>query len=70
MSYRVEVKIDRVKNNEIGPIVLEHDDKWEGEVSFVPQTAGENQRVEFLLYMNEGSESYLKPLHLWVNVTK
>lgn len=68
VSYRVEVRIGGDKNNEIGPIVLEHDDGWEGEVSFVPQVPGENQKVEFLLYKNGEASPCLKPLHLWVDV--
>jgi len=42
-SYKVEVRINGVGNNEVKAIVLEHDEKWEGEVSFVPKMAGENQ---------------------------
>lgn len=39
VSYRVEVMIDGVNRDEIEPIVLEHDEKWEGEVSFVPHAS-------------------------------
>jgi len=70
VSYRVEVRIDGVKNNEIEPIVLEHNEKWEEEVSFIPQKAGENQKVEFLLYKSDKAEPILKPLHLWLDVSK
>jgi len=70
VSYRVEVRIGGEKNNEIGPIVLEHDDGWEGEVSFVPQVPGENQSVEFLLYRNGETEPCFEPLRLCVNVTQ
>jgi len=67
VSYRVEVTIGGVKNNEVKVIVLEHDEKWEGEVNFVPKVAGENQKVEFLLFKNEEVESY--SLYLWLDVT-
>ena len=68
-TYRVEVVIGGAKNNEVGPVTLEHDEKWEGELSFVPVVAGDNQKVEFLLYKNNsGSEPYLKPLYLLINV--
>ena len=50
MTYRVEVAIDGVKNNELGPMTLDHDGKWEEIVSFTPVWAGDNQKVEFLLY--------------------
>ena len=70
VSYRVEVRIDGEKNNEVEPIVLEHDEKWEEIVFFTPHRAGDSQKVEFLLYKNGRSEPYLTPLYLWVNVTE
>ncbi len=69
VSYRVEVRVDDEKKNEVGPVVLEHDEQWEGEVGFVLEKAKDNQRVEFLLYKNGESEAYLK-LHLLVDVTE
>ena len=67
VSYRVEVRTDGVSNNQIGPLELAHDEKWEEIVSFTPDRAGDGQKVEFLLYKSEEGEPYLK-LHLWVNV--
>jgi len=70
VSYRLEVRINGARNNELGPIVLEHDEKWEREISFVPEKAGENQKVEFFLYLNGEAEPYLEPLRVWVDVKK
>ena len=70
VSYRVEVRIGGEKNNEVGPIVLEHGGRWEGEVSFMPQMPGENQKLEFLLYKNGEAEPRFKPIHLWVDITE
>jgi len=69
VDYRVEVKIDGVRGNQVGPLELGHDERWEEIVSFSPDRAGDNQKVEFLLYKNGENEPYLK-LHLWVNVTE
>jgi uncharacterized membrane protein len=69
VSYRVEVRIEGVVSNEVEPIVLEHDKKWEEIVSFTPHRAGANQTVEFLLYKNGEVEPYLR-LHLWLDVTE
>ncbi|MCL0091663.1 DUF1616 domain-containing protein [Dehalococcoidales bacterium] len=69
VNYRVEVRINGVRNSEIGPVVLEHDKKWEGEVSFTPEVAGKEQKVEFLLFKDEKAEPYLK-LHLWIDVSE
>ncbi|MFC1864773.1 DUF1616 domain-containing protein [Chloroflexota bacterium] len=67
VNYWVGVSIDGERDNKTGPLVLEHDEKWEGIVSFTPDRAGDNQKVEFLLYNDEENEPYLE-LHLWVNV--
>ncbi len=67
ITYRVEVAIDGVKNNEVGPVALDHDGEWEKIVGFTSNKAGDNQKVEFLLYRQGQNEVYQK-LHLWVNV--
>ena len=68
VSYRVEVKIDGVKNNELAPIVLANEQKWEGIVTFTPDKVRDNGKVDFLLYKNDETEPRLNPLHLWINV--
>jgi len=66
-SYRIEVRIDGVKNSELEPIVLDDKQKWEEIVSFTPDSSGDNQKGEFLLYKNKGGVAYAR-LHLWINV--
>ena len=68
VSYRVEVRVGGVENNEVGPVVLEHEQKWEGAVSFTPDKAGDNQKVEFILYKGGETVPCLEPLHLWIDV--
>ena len=70
VSYRVEVFIGSEKSSEVGPVVLVDGQKWEGEVSFVLETPGEDQKVEFWLYKEGEVEPYLEPLHLWVDVSE
>jgi len=53
----------------VGRIELEHDEKWEGVVAFTPDTTGNNEKVEFLLYKNGEAKPSLESLHLWVDVT-
>ena len=67
-SYRSEVRIGGVKDSETESIVLEHNQKWEGHVSFTLWVAGENQKVEFLIYKDGDSQPYLEPLCLWIDV--
>ena len=68
MGYRVVVTIDGTKIDEIGPVVLKQDEKWEEEVSFIPQIAGENQKVEFLLYKGDSNQQNCDSLHIWIDV--
>lgn len=68
-SYRVEIKMDGVTDVELGPIELMPGEKYEQVVTFTPDKAGEDQRVDFLLYKQGQSEAY-RTLHLWVNVKR
>ncbi|MGA8849176.1 MAG: DUF1616 domain-containing protein [Dehalococcoidia bacterium] len=74
-SYKVEVWIGGEKaklrigwedRDEI-IVELENEEKWEKEVGFVPQKAGEGQKVEFVLY-KEGEPYFEEPPYLWINV--
>ncbi len=67
ITYRVEVVIDGVKNSEVGPVALDHDEEWEEIVGFTPGKAGDNQKAEFLLYKQGQNEVYQR-LHLWVDI--
>ena len=69
VTYQLEVITDGVKSNEVEPITLEHNEKWENTVSFTPNHTGTNQKVEFLLYKQGQNEVY-ESLHLWVNVSE
>ncbi|MFC1984483.1 DUF1616 domain-containing protein [Chloroflexota bacterium] len=68
MVYRIEVKIGGVKNSESEPVTVAIGGKWEGTISFIPQKAGSNEKVEFILYKNGEAEPYLDPLYLWIDV--
>jgi uncharacterized membrane protein len=68
-AYRVEITINGAMSKEINVGTLAHEQKWEQEVSFVAQSAGDNQTVEFWLYKDNQLEPYLKdPLRLYINV--
>lgn len=68
-EYRVEIAIDGETVQEIGAIILDHEEKWEQEASFAPTRAGPDQKVEFLLYRGTDTEVY-QDLHLWVDVSE
>ncbi len=67
VSYQAKIVIAGTLSSEIGPIELVHGEKWEGEVGFVPEQPGENQKVEFELYktfkLGEDDETLLS---LWL----
>jgi uncharacterized membrane protein len=68
-AYRVEITINGARNREINVGTLAHEQKWEQEVSFAAQSAGDNQTVEFWLYKDNQLEPYLKdPLRLYIDV--
>jgi len=67
-GYLVVIEIDgKVQTTGAVSAYLAHEVKWEGPVSFIPTKAGENQKVEFLLYKDKEKAPYLE-LHLWVDV--
>ena len=67
VTYYIEVMIDGIKTNGVGPLALEHEEKREEVVGFTPKKAGEKQKLEFRLYKQGWSDVYHR-LHLWVDV--
>ena len=67
--YRVEITINGVRSKEVDIGTLAHQQKWEKEISFVAQPAGEKQKVEFWLYRDNEVEPYHQdPLRLYIDV--
>lgn len=60
VSYSVEISIDGAMNNKVGPVELNHNEKWEEIVSFTPTNIGDNQRVEFRLHWYKNGEPVFK----------
>jgi uncharacterized membrane protein len=48
-------------------MILANGQKWEQQVSFMLTKVGVNQKVEFLLYKDEGTNAYLS-LNLRIDV--
>ena len=70
VTYRLQVRLDGVTNNQVGPLLLAHEEKWERAVGFTPDKVGDKQKLEFLLYRGDASGPYLEPVHLWINVSE
>lgn len=69
VSYEVNVYINGSPSGEIGPLLLTDEQKWEGEAYFTPQEAGEEQKIEFLLFRDGESEPY-QSLYFFVDVAE
>jgi uncharacterized membrane protein len=67
-SYRVEVLLSGTKLTETGPVIMDDGQKWEDTFDFIPEVAGDDQKLEFLLYKDNELEPYFEPIYLWVNV--
>jgi len=65
--YVIEIIVDGVKVDELGPILVEHRGRSELPVSFVADKPGEHQKIEFLLY-RQGQAEFDESLYLWVDV--
>ena len=68
-TYRIEVAIDGIRNNEMGIVLLKENERWKGTIGFIPTKEGNNQKVEFLLY-EQGEVEVRSRLHLWVDVQR
>jgi len=64
VSYSISTVVNGLLASTTLPTPLSHGQKWEAEISFSPQEAGLNQKVEFILY--KANEPY-KECYLWLN---
>ena len=68
VNYRVEVLLGGKKLTETVSATLVDGQKWETAIDIIPEEAGDNQKLEFLLFTDNELEPYLEPVYLWVNV--
>ena len=64
-SIRVRAGTDVLRT--LGPISLNHEQKWEERIAFSPRRPGQRVKVEFLLFTDGGTTPY-RSLHLWLEV--
>lgn len=70
VAYRLVVAVDGVQTGETRVFTLEHEELWQQVVAFTPQSVGENQQVEFLLYREGAQDPYLGPLLIRIDVSE
>jgi len=66
-AHRVAVRIDGETTDSIDGLLLADGDRWQKTVELTPTHAGEDQKVEFLLY-KDGESAPFRRLHLWLSV--
>jgi uncharacterized membrane protein len=66
-TYQVAVTMDGENTDSIDNLVLADGERWEEREAIVPTHAGDDQKVEFLLYKEGESEPY-RSLHLRIDV--
>jgi uncharacterized membrane protein len=66
VNYQLEVRLNGELTGEKS-IELNHNETWEDPFTFRATRAGEDQKLEFLLYKERVKEVY-RSLHLWVDI--
>lgn len=66
-NYRITTSIGGEKDTPVSTISLEPEETWQGIISFVPERATPEEKVEFSLYKNGQTEPY-RNNHLLLNV--
>ena len=66
VTYRLKVRLNGEVIDEKS-VELMHNETWESPFTFRATKAGENQKLEFLLYRDKLKEPY-RSLHLWMDV--
>ncbi|MBN2097992.1 MAG: DUF1616 domain-containing protein [Dehalococcoidia bacterium] len=67
ITYQVRISLGGTDLRTTDGIVLHNGENWEDQVVLAPTKAGDNQKVEFLLYRDGESEAY-QELYLWIDV--
>ena len=66
-DYIIKIYIEGQRVEEVGPLTLAHEERWEQLVSFAPIEVGDDQEVEFMLYKTGEAEA-CEILHFWIDV--
>jgi len=68
MTYRIQVRRGDQTLDEVGPLDLADGEELREEVTFALGSAGPNQRIDLLLFVDDDVEPYLAPLEIHVDV--
>jgi uncharacterized membrane protein len=68
VNYTVQIVLnsDTLSSNRL---LLNNNETWQNNISFVPNKAGNDKKLELLLFKENNFTSPYRELHLWVNTT-
>jgi len=69
VNFSLMLKLDNETLQGPEPIMLAHNETWEQEVTFAPDKAGYDMKLQFLIYKEDNYTVPYRDLHLWVNVS-
>ena len=69
MDIRLENKSLPLSENQ-KHINLAYSETWQEPVTFTPTVAGQNMKLEFLLFNDSDANIPYRDLHLWIDVNK
>ncbi|SES64665.1 Uncharacterized membrane protein [Methanococcoides vulcani] len=70
-EYSIELMLEnssQMMEQDLHQIILQHNQTWEKEVTFTPASAGEDMKLQFLLYKDKNMTEPYRDLHLWVDM--
>lgn len=70
-DYSIELVLENSSipiGQELRHITLQHNETWEQEVTFTPESVGDDMKLQFLLYKDNNMTEPYRDLHLWIDV--
>jgi uncharacterized membrane protein len=70
VNYSLALVLDNESLLQQQEIVLAHNQTWEQHVTFEPDKAGADMKLQFFLYRDHTYTAPYRELHLWINVSE
>ena len=68
VNYTIQIDLDK-NILTLQELTLDNNDKWEKNITFIPDKKGSDMKLEFLLFKEDNFSIPYRELHLWVNIT-
>lgn len=70
VNYSLVLVLDNGSRLHQQEIVLAHNQTWEQHVTFEPDKAGDDMKLQFFLYRDQNYTAPYRELHLWIHVSE